>query len=206
MAAGQRLIGCANPSTGRTGEPDERATALPLRRTFTAPLYGAPFMATALDNEGPGYPGPAGPATNGLATETGAGEQCAEADEAGLRTGPRSLAQCSADVAYEPGETECWPDRDTSTAPTLRRGGAANGARATALPLRRTLHGERGGPMNDLGIPDRSDRQPTDLQRKRALPNKALKRTKRGILLVGALRAPSSLNRASPLSAVLGRP
>jgi hypothetical protein len=35
------------------------------------------------------------------------------------------------------------------------------------------------------------------------LPNKALKLTKRGILLAGALRAPSSLSRASQLSAVL---
>jgi hypothetical protein len=32
--------------------------------------------------------------------------------------------------------------------------------------------------------------------------NNALKLTKRGILLVGALRAPSSLSRASQLSAV----
>jgi hypothetical protein len=32
--------------------------------------------------------------------------------------------------------------------------------------------------------------------------NDALKLTKRGILLVGALRAPSSLSRASQLSAV----
>jgi len=36
--------------------------------------------------------------------------------------------------------------------------------------------------------------------------NKALKRTKCGKLLVGALRAPSSLGRASPLSAVLCGP
>src|SRR5688572_14280096 len=36
-------------------------------------------------------------------------------------------------------------------------------------------------------------------------PNNALKLTKRGSLLVGALRAPSSLNRASQLSAVLSR-
>ena len=36
--------------------------------------------------------------------------------------------------------------------------------------------------------------------------NKALKRTKCGKLLVGALRAPSSLGRASPLSAVFYGP
>jgi hypothetical protein len=36
--------------------------------------------------------------------------------------------------------------------------------------------------------------------------NDALKLTKRGILLVGALRAPSSLSRASQLSAVFGGP
>jgi hypothetical protein len=40
----------------------------------------------------------------------------------------------------------------------------------------------------------------------RAPQNNALKLTKRGILWVGALRAPSSLSRASQLSAVLSGP
>jgi hypothetical protein len=38
------------------------------------------------------------------------------------------------------------------------------------------------------------------------MPNNALKLTKRNGLLVGALRAPSSLSRASQLSAVLDGP
>jgi hypothetical protein len=41
---------------------------------------------------------------------------------------------------------------------------------------------------------------------KSLLPNNALKLTKRDSSLVGALRAPSSLSRASQLSAVLGGP
>jgi hypothetical protein len=40
----------------------------------------------------------------------------------------------------------------------------------------------------------------------RALSNNALKLTKRVILVVGALRAPSSLSRASQLSAVFDGP
>src|SRR5438128_7317072 len=43
-------------------------------------------------------------------------------------------------------------------------------------------------------------------ERRRGLSNNALKLTKRGRFLVGALRAPSSSSRASQLSAVLGLP
>src|SRR2546422_6503408 len=74
VAAGQRLIACANPSTGRTGQ---RTNAL--QRTF----HGVSLTANALDRRAPSRTGL--PATNRLATETNAAERCDAADGASGR-------------------------------------------------------------------------------------------------------------------------
>jgi hypothetical protein len=103
---------------------------------------------------------------------------------------PLQLTSVFCRRGWRSGNRTAWrQDRDSSRAPTLRRGGPANrrtryGA-SSASQLdehftgpRRTLHDEHAWPMNDLVSRTDGAGDPTGLDRKRALQNNALQWTK----------------------------
>ena len=95
MAAGQRFIACANPSTGRAGDGQTRygvSSRSLSRRTFPgAPGTAYPSRRMRLADDRSVHLGQAGPATNRLATETNAAERCVAVDEAGASAGALPL-------------------------------------------------------------------------------------------------------------------
>jgi len=92
--AGQRLIACANPSTGGPAN-GQRATASPLLHSrggpFTEHATAYPSRRMRLADERPMHLGRAWPATNQRATETNAAERCVAVDEAGASAGASPL-------------------------------------------------------------------------------------------------------------------
>ena len=188
MAAGQRIIACANPSTGRAGNGRTRygvSSPSLSRRTFPGARGTAyPSRRMRLADDRSVHLGQSRPATNRPATETNAAERCVAVDEAGASAGASPLNAVFGRRGYD--------------------AGPAGGARptdehATAYPLRRSFSSSSRAPSR------RTNERP-------AYPGQAGPAKQRLSTGTGAAERCVAVDEAgasagaSPLNAVLGRP